>query len=182
MWSQGVNMKIFLEILRLQGSPDLGGITIILSLGISDVCESTWRKMESKVESEFIRVFHSESMWHYTKSLQSANERLVGLTSTRAVPWMPHRREGFKRKALLLLSPPINFTEDEALYQHTSTPTHVLVSLGRQRFSFCSGIVWPRFLYPVSKRDSYCRDYDLPNFTWISFGNLDKWRQTASWN
>ena len=57
MWSQGVNMKIFLEILRLQGSPDLGGITIILSLGISDVCESTWQKMESKVETEFIRMF-----------------------------------------------------------------------------------------------------------------------------
>jgi len=73
----------------------------------------------------------------------------------RAVLWKPHRREGVKRKALLLLSPPINFTEDEALYQHTSTPTHVLVSLGRQRISFCSRIVWPHFLYPVSKKDSY---------------------------
>lgn len=26
------------------------------------------------------------------------------------------------------------------------------------------------------------RDYDFPNFTWISFGYLDEWRQTASWN
>lgn len=45
-------MKISLEILRLQRSPDLGGITIILSLGISNVYESTWQKMESKVEIE----------------------------------------------------------------------------------------------------------------------------------
>lgn len=50
-------MKISLEILRLQRSPDLGDITIILSLGILNVYESTWQKMESKVEIEFIRMF-----------------------------------------------------------------------------------------------------------------------------
>ena len=155
MWSQGVNVKIFLEILRLQGSPDLGGITIILSLGISDVCETTWRKKESKVETEFIRVFQ---LWEHVALYQEfpMSKWETGRSDLHACCAMePHRREGVKRKVLLLLSPPINFTEDEALYQHTSTPTHVLVSLGRQRISFCSRIVWPHFLYTVSKKDSY---------------------------
>ena len=139
MWSQGVNVKIFLEILRFQGSPDLGGLTIILSLGISDVCESTWQKMESKFETEFIRMFQ---LWEHVALYQEfpISKWETGgsdLHACCAVGCPTRGRDSREKPSSSCLLP--STSQRMRLYtQHTSTPTHVLVSLGRQRISFCS--------------------------------------------
>lgn len=73
-----------------------------------------------------------KSMWLYTKGFQPANDKLVDLNPSRAVPWIPQRKGRLSGETSTLYPLPSHIWEDsEGLY----IPIHLLINCGRETLS-----------------------------------------------